>query len=76
MAEPARYLSMKDAAEKWQISRQQVYNLIKQGKLGCIRFGRTIRIRPDQIAAYEEANIYHADNIEIPIADCGSDRPV
>ena len=40
------------AAEKG-MSRAHVYNLIARGELGCVKWGKLIRIQPAHVAEYE-----------------------
>lgn len=55
MAEPARYYTVKSLARHWEVDPSTVYRLISERRLGHIRIGATIRIRPDHVAAYEES---------------------
>ena len=41
-------------ADMWGISKGKVYQMIERGELGCIRFGRSVRVRPEHIEAYED----------------------
>ena len=61
-----RFISKADAAVKraytvsmvadmWSVSEGMIYKLINSGELGCIRFGRCVRVRPEHIEAYENA---------------------
>ena len=55
MAEPARYYTVKSLAAHWGVDPSTVYRLISERRLGHIRIGATIRVRPDHVAAYEES---------------------
>ena len=47
--------TVQGVADLLQVSDELVYKLIRLGKLGCIRYGRCIRIRQEDLDAYEEA---------------------
>lgn len=42
-------------AERWEVSAATVRNLVREGALRAFRVGRQIRIRPDDVNAYEES---------------------
>jgi excisionase family DNA binding protein len=46
-------------AARWSVSRRHVYNLVASGALGHIRVGTLIRIREEDVTAYE-ARQWHA----------------
>lgn len=48
-------LSVRQLAEHWQVSERHVYDLITQRKLGHLRIGSAIRIRREDVEAYETA---------------------
>lgn len=54
MAEPAKYYTIQTLAELWGVSSKTVRKLVNSGELPHIRIGTLIRIRPDQVEAYEK----------------------
>ena len=42
-------------AERWEVSAATVRNLVRDGTLRAFRVGKQIRIRPDDVTAYEES---------------------
>ena len=59
MAEPARHFTVAALADYWQVSTTHIYTLIQSGRLGHIRIGAAIRIRREDVDAYEAAQ-WHA----------------
>ena len=55
MAEPARYYTINTLAEVWGVSPRTVRKLVNTGELPHIKIGSLIRIRPDQVAEYEQS---------------------
>ena len=55
MAEPAKYYTIQTLAELWGVSPKTVRRLVNSGELPHIRIGTLIRIRPDQVAEYEQS---------------------
>lgn len=55
MAEPARYYTINTLAEVWGVSPRTVRKLVNSGELPHIKIGSLIRIRPDQVAEYEQS---------------------
>lgn len=45
-------LTVPEAAEQLKLSEYRVYELIRQGVLKSIRLGRSVRIKPNDLAAY------------------------
>ena len=66
MIEPA--LTVPQVAKHWGIAKNTVYKLVEDGKLTHIRFGRTIRIRPEHMREYEEQCIVTASNVQKSMA--------
>jgi excisionase family DNA binding protein len=50
-----RRLSVAQLATIWGVSRQTVYNLVRQRKLQCVQIGDLIRFRPEDVARFEAA---------------------
>jgi excisionase family DNA binding protein len=59
MAEASRHFTVASLAEHWQVSTTHVYNLIASGRLGHLRIGSAIRIRRQDVEAFE-AKAWHA----------------
>jgi len=49
----ARHLTSAQLAERWGVSVRTVQRLTKAGELRCVRIGRQIRFRLEDILAYE-----------------------
>lgn len=39
-----QWMTVRDVAEKYRVSDQKIYNLIKQGAITVIRIGRCVRV--------------------------------
>jgi excisionase family DNA binding protein len=48
---PRRLMTVDEAAELLQLSTRQVWRLIADGSLQVKRFGRSVRVAPEAIAA-------------------------
>lgn len=46
-------LTADDLAERWQVSRAQVYRLARDGHLPTVTIGRYYRFRPEAIESWE-----------------------
>ena len=55
-AQGESFLSIAEAAAHWGVSRDLVYELVRDGKLDAIRFGRTYRIPAGALETYEQRN--------------------
>ncbi len=55
MAEPARHFTVAELAAHWGVTTTHVYNLTRGHELGCLRFGKAIRITIEQVQVYEES---------------------
>ena len=53
---PTLLLTEREAAVSLRISPKSVFNARVAGKLDCIKFGRSVRYTPAQLAAYIQAN--------------------
>lgn len=49
-----RLLTADDLAERWQVSRSQVYALVRAGKLPTVAIGRYYRFRLDALIEWEQ----------------------
>lgn len=54
-ARATRLLTVDQLAGRWQVSRQQVYRLAREGRIPVIAVGRYYRFKVEQIEAWEEA---------------------
>lgn len=50
-----------DVAHFWHVSRRTVYQLINNGRLSCVRVGGVIRIRRQDVEAYEAGEWHGRD---------------
>jgi len=58
---PVKLLCVANLADRWNVSKQSVHNLIRSGRLPSIQIGSAKRIHPDAVAAYERENLtWHA----------------
>jgi excisionase family DNA binding protein len=48
-----RLLTADDLSERWQVSKDLVYEMTRRGDIPVVKLGRCYRYHPDQIAAYE-----------------------
>jgi excisionase family DNA binding protein len=51
--EQRQRLSVAQVAATWQCSPKHVYNLINRGELRAIKLGELVRLRPEDVEAYE-----------------------
>jgi excisionase family DNA binding protein len=54
---PIHLLKVSDVARMTQISPSQVYTMIQEGALPAVRFGTALRVRPEDLQKFIEANI-------------------
>jgi len=47
------YLTVPEAAERRGLSRPYVYELVREGRLECVRVGRTILIRTSSVRRFK-----------------------
>ena len=50
--EEYQLLTAREVAALLHVSKAQAYRLIQQGKLKSIRFGRTVRVKPEDLEAF------------------------
>lgn len=60
-------LKANQIAERLNISRSQAFALMKNGDLPTVRFGRCVRVRPEDLDAFIEVNIT-GDIKNLPVA--------
>lgn len=53
MSDPRTRLSVAQVASLWQCSPKHVYNLIDRGELRAIKLGNLVRLRAEDVEAYE-----------------------
>jgi len=53
-------------AARWGVSAATVRNLVRSGQLKAFRIGRQIRIRPEQVDAYEASTTTGASGDPAP----------
>lgn len=44
---PKRWLTVKQLADRWQVSERTIHRMIKNKQISVKRIGRAIRIHPD-----------------------------
>jgi excisionase family DNA binding protein len=49
---PPRLLTVDDVAEILRVSPDSVYDYARDGRLASIRFGRSVRFRPEDVEAF------------------------
>lgn len=55
-------LTLDQVAAKLQVSMSTVRRLLDRGELKAVRIGRSLRVRPADLAAYIEANAEGGQN--------------
>jgi excisionase family DNA binding protein len=51
-----RLLTADYLSARWQVSKDLVYELTRQGRIPVVKLGRCYRYHPDQIEAYEQGS--------------------
>lgn len=54
-------LTLQQVADRLQVSMSTIRRLADAGDLKIVRIGRNLRVRPDDLRAYIEANIMKGD---------------
>jgi len=49
-------MTVREVAEKLELGRSTVYLFIRRKELPCVRFGRAVRVRSDDLEKFIEAN--------------------
>lgn len=57
----ASLLKAEDLAERWSVTERTVHYLRQRGELPCVRIGRQVRFRPDDVEAYEKSQLEQGD---------------
>ena len=52
---PARLLTLGEVAELLRVDPRTVERLVASGNLVAVRFGRNVRVTPDDLAAFQQA---------------------
>lgn len=53
----ARLLRAREVAKILNVSQALAYRLIQMGEIPCVRIGTAVRVRPEDLDAYIEANL-------------------
>jgi excisionase family DNA binding protein len=56
--EDYQLLTAREVAKLLHVSKAQAYRLIQQGRLKSIRFGRTVRVKPEDLEAFIQRNTH------------------
>jgi excisionase family DNA binding protein len=54
--------SVKQVAQLWGVSPHTVYNLLERRELSCVRIGRTVRLRDEDLQEYEQRRCQTAND--------------
>lgn len=54
MERATRLMTAEQLADRWQVSKAQIYRLAREGRIPAVPIGRYYRFRLDAIAAWEE----------------------
>lgn len=52
------WLSVKEVAARWRVSRMKVYRMCESAELKSHRFGRSWRITLSDVQQYEEGSVF------------------
>ena len=64
MSEPGKsLLKASDVAGKLNISLAMAYRLMQRGEIRCVRIGSAVRVRPNDLLAYIQANLTSRANL-------------
>ncbi len=58
MSDKTTLLTCMDLADRLQISRGLANALMQRGKIPSVRLGRAVRVRPQDLEGYIEANLF------------------
>ncbi len=50
-------LTAKEIAKRLQVSKALIYNLISQGQIRSVRFGKTVRVRAEDLDTFIQSNM-------------------
>lgn len=69
------YLTAKDIADRWQVNVRTVERKLQAGELPAVRFGpRIVRVRQEDLEAYECALNDHRSTASLPPSGMSSGR--
>ena len=55
--DPQRLLKADEVAQLLNISQSQIYALMQHGEIPCVRIGRAVRVRPQDLEDYIESQV-------------------
>lgn len=59
--EPEKLLEVEDVARLLGFNPQKVYRMVRSGELRAFKIGRVWRLRPSDVAAYQERLATHTE---------------
>jgi len=57
-----RLLTVQEVSQILHLGRSTVYQLIQLGDLPCVRFGRSVRVRPGDLEEFIETKLANTGN--------------
>ena len=67
MTNEQRLLTGAEVARILQISKPYAYRLMQRGEVTTVRIGRCVRVRPEDLQRYIEANVHVAAGLAIAV---------
>jgi excisionase family DNA binding protein len=61
-------LKAKEVAERLNISRSQAFALMRNGNVPIVKFGKLVRVRPEDLEEFIEKNSVGATKTYLPLA--------
>jgi excisionase family DNA binding protein len=55
-----RLITVPEVAQRLRISRQRAYTMAQRGELPTVKFGRSVRVRPDALEAWIREHTHDA----------------
>jgi excisionase family DNA binding protein len=62
------FLKATEIAQILKISKALAYRLIKEGHISSVRFGRTVRVRQEDLDAFIQRNAFNRPDIQVHLA--------
>ncbi len=56
-------LEASDVAQALKVSKSLVYMLIRTGELNAVKFGKTVRVRPEDLEKFISGNLTGTDGL-------------